>query len=243
MRNERWIVPVTRRLSVGVLAAAACAGALAGVVFSAPARADDKAAKDETAAAVRQQLVGEWKLNPELSEDPREKMRQARAGSGRPEGGGPPGGGHGGGWGGGGGPGGHGGGHHGGYGGDRSAGGQAGAPGAEGRALSMAFTSSQVTVTNIEPEVTMLDPEGDLRRLHADDKAYKDDTGTEVKARWDASRLVVETKTQAGSIKETWTVDSDPRRLTVLLELRRSSGEGVTFRRVFDPIARDAPPR
>jgi hypothetical protein len=125
MRNERWIVPVTRRLSVGVLAAAACAGALAGVVFSAPARADDKAAKDETAAAVRQQLVGEWKLNPELSEDPREKMRQARAGGERPEGGGSPGGQ--GGWRGGGGSGGPGGGHPGGYG-----GGQRGASGPAG---------------------------------------------------------------------------------------------------------------
>jgi hypothetical protein len=237
---------VKRRLVVGLLAASGCAAALA-VGSRAWALADDKAAKDEATAALRQQLVGEWKLNPELSEDPREKMRLASGGSGRPEGGGPPGGGHGGGgWGGGGGGGwgGHGGGHHGGYGGgSQGTGGQAGAPGAQGRALSMAFTSSQITVTNLEPEVTMLNPDGEQRRLHADDKAYKDASGTEVKAHWDSGHLVVETKSERGSMKETWSVASDPRRLTVLLEVKRPYGGEVTVRRVFDPLAKEARPQ
>jgi hypothetical protein len=106
----------------------------------------------------------------------------------------------------------------------------------------MLFTASQITVTNLEPEVTMLDPEGEVRQLHADDKAYKDDSGTEVRAKWDESRLVVETKSEGGSMKETWAVGTGPRRLTVLLEIRRSSGGEAKVRRVFDPDA-DAPAR
>ncbi len=106
----------------------------------------------------------------------------------------------------------------------------------------MLFTASEITVTNLEPEVTMLDPEGEVRQLHADDKAYKDDRGTEVKAKWEKSRLVVETKTQGGSMKETWAVGADPRRLTVLLEIKRSFGGEVKVKRVFDPVP-DAPAR
>jgi hypothetical protein len=237
-----------REASIGLLAIMACAVSLA-VRSGARVLAGEKPAHDEAGVAACQELVGEWRLNPELSEDPREKMRQAREG-GRPEGGGYPAGrgGGGGGWGEGGGSGHHGGGHGGGYGGHGGPGGQGdsqGGPRAEGdgRALSMLFTASQITVTNLEPQVTMLDPEGEVRQLHANDKAYKDDRGNEIKARWEAKRLVVETKTQRGSAKETWTVGADPRRLTVLLEVRRSSGGEITVKRVFDPVATDAPAR
>jgi hypothetical protein len=231
-------------VTVAFLAGVASAAALAAA-SSVPVLAGEKPANDEAAIAARQQLVGRWKLNPELSEDPREKMRQAHGEGGQPGGGGGRGGG---GWGGGGGGGGwHGHGHGGGGGGYGGHGGQSGqtAPGAEsaGRTRSMAFTASEITVTNLEPGVTMLDPEGEVRQLHPDDKGYKDDSGTEVKARWEASRLVVETKTQGGSAKETWTVGADPRRLTVLLEIKRSFGGEVTVKRVFDPVATDAAAR
>jgi hypothetical protein len=103
----------------------------------------------------------------------------------------------------------------------------------------MPFTASRLTVTNIEPEITMLDPDGEQRRLNADDKAYKDDAGFETRTRWDAGRLVVETKGERGSTKETWSVGSDPRRLTVLLEVKRPYGGSVTVRRVFDPLQAD----
>lgn len=222
---------------LGLLTGVAAASALV-LVSRAPARAADKPAKDE--AAVRQQLVGEWKLNPELSEDPREKMRQARGGGGPPGGGG----GRGGGWGG------HGGGHGGGYGGGHGGGGyhrsadQGEAP-SEGQrpSMSMPFTASQIAVTNIEPEITMLDPDGEQRQLHPDDKAYKDAGGTEVKTKWDSGHLVVETKNERGSVKETWSVDADPRRLTVLLEIKRSYGSDISVRRVFDPLRTDTQPR
>jgi hypothetical protein len=99
----------------------------------------------------------------------------------------------------------------------------------------MMLTASQITVTNIDPEVTILDPDGQIRRLHADDKEYKDDAGNEVKARWDGDQLVVETKGERGSTKETWTVGGDPRRLTVLLEIKTPYGGKVSVKRVFDP--------
>jgi hypothetical protein len=225
---------------VGLFSVAVCAAVLAfGAVGrtrgdDTPATKDDKASKDDP-AALRQQLVGEWKLNPELSEDPREKMRQARA-----EGGGSPGGG--GGWG-------HGGGYgggHGGYGGGRGGGYRGGGAEQQGgesgtaRTPLMVFSSERITVTNIEPEVTMLDPDGEQRQLHADDQSYKDANGADVKARWDKSKLVVETKTGRGSMKETWSVGQDPRRLTVLVEIRRPYGGDVSVKRVFDPLAADS---
>ena len=102
----------------------------------------------------------------------------------------------------------------------------------------MMLTASQITVTNIEPEVTVLDPDGQMRRFQADDKEHKDDAGNELKARWDADRLVVETKGERGTTRETWSVGGDPRRLTVLLEIKRSSGGSVSVKRVFDAVAK-----
>jgi hypothetical protein len=218
---------------------------LAGLVLFAtsgtPVRAGDKAADDGAAVAARQQLVGEWKLNAELSEDPFAKMRQAREEGGGAGGGSGGGDGHGGGgWGGGGGGWGGGGGHHGGHGGGygHSGGGAPHGEGGGGYARSMMFTASQITVTNIDPEVTVLDPDGQMRRFQADDKGHKDDTGNEVKARWDVDRLVIETKGERGTTKETWSVGADPRRLTVLLEIKRPSGGAVSVKRVFDPVAK-----
>jgi hypothetical protein len=226
-----------RSVTIVLFAGLACVATIA-VAPRARALAGEKPPLDVAAAAGRQRLVGEWKLNPELSEDPREKMRQARGEGGRSEGGGP------GGWGGGRGGrggGGWGGGGRGGWGAGRH-GGQ-GAPGGDGevRTRSMLLTASQITVTNLEPEITMLEPQGEVRRLHPDDQAYKDDSGAEVKAKWDSSRLVVETRTQRGSTKETWSVADDPRRLTVLLEIKRPFGGEVKVKRVFDPVVADAP--
>jgi hypothetical protein len=59
-----------------------------------------------------------------------------------------------------------------------------------------------------------------------------------VKTRWEADRLVVETKGERGSTKEMWTVGGDPRRLTVLLDIKPPYGGEVTVKRVFDPVPR-----
>ncbi len=80
---------------------------MAGVVLvlttgapSARAAMDEKpTVTAEEAAATHQRMVGVWKLNPELSEDPHAKMQAEGGGRGGPGGygGGPPGGGGGGG--------------------------------------------------------------------------------------------------------------------------------------------------
>jgi len=61
-------------------------------VTRAELEASDEATGEAAVVAARQQLVGEGTLTPELSEDPRERMRSARGGGGRPQGGRPPGG-------------------------------------------------------------------------------------------------------------------------------------------------------
>jgi hypothetical protein len=231
------------RSSLVVMAALAGVTTVGGARFRLLA-AEKPVEEDAAVVAARQQLVGEWTLNAQLSEDPREKMRLANPQGGRPDGGGPPGGGgSGGGWGGGGGGHGHGGGGYGGHGGGGHGGSPGGPPGGgEEPARPMLFTASRITVTNLTPTVTILDPEGEVRQLHADDKASREENGNEVKAKWDGGLLVVETKTPRGSVKETWTVSAEPRRLTVRLDIKRSFGGEVTVKRVFDAPT-DAPAR
>ncbi|HXY38868.1 MAG TPA: hypothetical protein VEQ10_04315, partial [Vicinamibacteria bacterium] len=120
--------------------------------------------------------------------------------------------------------------------------GSQGGGGSQAAARSMLFRASQFTVTNLTPDVTMLEPGGEVRTLHADDKTYDlDDGTTQVKARWDDAKLVVETKTQRGRVKETWSVANDPKRLTVLLEVDRPWGGTAKIKRVFDPATPGAP--
>ena len=133
----------------------------------------------------------------------------------------------------------------GGWGGGRGGGmgrGSQGGTGGQESARSMLFSASKITVTNLTPEVTILDPDGGIRRLNADDKSHQDPNGAEVKTRWDESRLVVETKTERSHLKETWSVTSEPRRLEVLLEVSRPFGGGtVKIKRVFDAVDPNAP--
>jgi hypothetical protein len=206
---------------------------VAGAVLTAPVCATEKAVADAAAvAAARQSLVGEWKLNKELSDDPRAKMREGRpeGGWGGGRGGGGRGGRGGGGWGGGGGRG--GGGRGGATDPDRS--GESG-----GSARGMRFTADKITITNLTPEITIVGPDGTLRTLHADNQGYQDSSGGTVKTRWDGTRLLIETKGDRGGMKEAWTVSATPRRLTVVMDVQRLSGGSVTIKRVFDPFQAD----
>jgi hypothetical protein len=185
------------------------------------------------APAGHQAFVGRWKLNQDLSENPREKMREAMRGRG---GGG---GGYGreGGMGGGMGPGGWG--HHGGgawgRGGGRGEGG--GGYGREGaRPPMMALlTASEITVTNVEPEVGLVEPDGVVEALYPDGKKHKNkDSGVETRTSWKDDTLKVERKTERGKLGETWSLSPDAKRLTVLLEVQRGSMPAVSVRRVYD---------
>jgi hypothetical protein len=219
-----------RHAALAVIAGVGCLAG-AGLLLASPAPAQESKAS-ETPVADRAALVGHWKLNAELSEDPREKLRQAMergGGGGYPRGPGGGGMGHPGGGGAWGGMGRHGGGGGGGGGGGDTA-----------RPTGMAFlTATELTVTNVEPEVSIVEPEGVVRNLHPDGKKYETSSGGEVKTRWDGDRLQVETKSERGQVKEIWSVSPETRRLTVELQIQRGGMAPVGVKRVFDPAKTD----
>ena len=203
--------------TVGVTLLTAC------VVFGlSTARAED------TPAPAREKLAGRWKLNPEQSDDARQKMREAMdgmRGGGRP----PTGPGSGG-------PG------RGGYGGGR------GGPGGTGRrpggggdpreALRPIFEAPvELAITPTESEVVILEKDGRMRTLHPDGQKYKAEGGSaEVKTRWEAGKLLVETKTERGAkVTETFDVAVDRSQMTVTLRLERSPMPTITIKRVYEP--------
>ena len=205
----------------------------AGVVFGlSSARGDEKPALE----APTPSLAGRWKLNPELSEDARAKMREAREaargdGSGGDNGRGSGSGGGGRAWG----RGGHGGG---GMGGGRGAG-RSGARGGDPQdSMREVFEApAEFTITPTASEVVILEKDGRLRTLHADGRKYKAEGGAaEVEARWDGGQLVVDTKSDRGPrITETFDAAPDRTRLTVTLKVDGSRGPSVTVKRVYDP--------
>lgn len=193
-------------------------------------------------AAERAQLIGRWKLNQEESENAREKMRESmqKSGGRRPGGGG-------GGWGGGmaGGMAGGGGRGGGGWGGGRGPGGGPGGGNPEGagnpRAAIWTLLAApvEIDVTQLEPEVVLAEPGGQIRKLHPDGKKHKlEATEAEVKTRWDGPKLLTETTTErGGKLIESWNVDPEKRRLIVMLKMERPwGGEPVTVRRIYDPL-------
>jgi hypothetical protein len=222
---------------------------VAGVVFGTfPSYGQEKT----TPPADNLSLSGHWKLNPELSDDARQKMRDA-AGQ---QGGGGYGGGGGGGMGGGGGRrgGGMGGGRGGGMGGGGMGGGggsRMGSRSASGpddlREAIRAFfdAPTELAITQTEPEIAILDKDGRLRTLHPDGKSYKNDTGSvETKSRLEGGRLVVETKTERSKVTETYSVSPDRTKMTAMLRMERDSMAAVTVKRVYNSLdaAEQAPP-
>ena len=192
----------------------------AGVASGPPATgAEDKA----KVAAVSADFAGRWVFNRELSDDAREKMREAREKGGGPGGGRPPGGGGMGGPGGGGrmGP------PPGGMGGDDD-------PREAMRAIME--PSEELTIVQTETELEVEEKFGATRRLHPDGKRYKTDNGTsEIKAFWKQGQLVVETKrARGGRVVETWERIPDGSRLIVNVKIEGGSGPGLSLKRIYD---------
>ena len=100
------------------------------------------------------------------------------------------------------------------------------------------FTPSLFTVTNLVPEVTILEVDGGVRRLRADATPHRAANGMETTARWNGGRLVVETRTRGGRIVETWSASLEPRRLEILLQVAQCRGGTTSLRRVFAGIDR-----
>lgn len=180
-------------------------------------------------------LSGRWRLNPEQSEDARQKVNEAMAGR-QPGASGPGGGGS---WGGHRGGGGYGGGHGGGRMGAGGGGGGARPPADSPDTLrSLLEAPPEMTITHTEAEIAVLEKDGRLRTLHPDGQKYKTDTGAEIKTKWDNEHLIVETKRDRGpSVTETLGLSADRKQLVVTLRLEGRSSGPVTVRRVYDAEA------
>ena len=219
---------------------------LSALALAYPALAQDNPQTPKDEASPRAGFVGRWKLNHDLSEDPVQKMRAARPEGSGGEGGSYPGGGGGGGrggsgrsWGGGGGHGGHGGGPGGGSGGRPSgSGGSSGPESSRGRLM----PPSEVTVTQLEPEIVFVEPEGHIRTLHPDGHKYPNEAdGNEVKTHWDGARLLIETtNSRGGKLTETWSLSPDKKQLTVVRNMESQSRPAVSVRTVYDSGAQEA---
>lgn len=238
------------RLAVGPVFVALLVGTL-------PAGRSVRAA--EAKPAVAPDYSGHWVYNVSLSDDARQKMREARSGSGSGggSGGGGYGGGHGGGMGGGygGRGGGYGGGVGGGYGGGHGGhgGGRSGSSATGDSVPSEARTGSrsvidpplELSIAQTQAEFDVDDMLGKVRKLYPDGKKYKTDEGdTEVKASWHDGKLQVETRNNhGGTVNETWERVPDGSRLIVNLKIEGGFGK-VELKRIYDreaPEAKAAP--
>jgi hypothetical protein len=189
-------------------------------------------------ANARPDFSGTWRLNTDLSEDPREKAREARGGGGRG------GGGFGGrgGMGGGGGRGGMGGGMGGG---GRRGGGDSGERNGEGAdRLGETLAAQRVlTIAHKDPEIVVRDLNGRSRTFFTDARKVEEERaeGTaKVQAKWKDRSVVVVTRIDKRETTETFERAMDGSRL--FLTTKVEGGRGTfSFRRVYDaPLAGDA---
>jgi len=180
-------------------------------------------------APVTADLSGHWSYNRELSDDAREKMREAREKGGGAEGGRPPRG-----------PG--GGGMGGGMGGSGGSGRMGPPPGGMGgdddprQAMrSILEPAEGLVITQTPTEIAVEETFGETRRLHPDGKKYKTDNGaSEIKVSWKEGLLVVEKKGARGRVVETWERIPDGTRLIVNVKMEGGFGPGLTLKRVYD---------
>jgi hypothetical protein len=189
---------------------------------------------DEKPRAAPADLSGRWVYNPELSDDARDKMRQAREGGGGPGGSRPPTGAGGGGMGG---PG-------------AGGGGRMGAPPGMGgdddprEAMRAVFEpAEELTITQDATEIGVEEKFGRTRRLHPDGRKYKTDNGaSEIKTAWKEGRLLVETKrARGGSVVETWERVPDGSRIILNVKVQNLFGPAVELKRIYDRAPEDAP--
>jgi hypothetical protein len=185
-------------------------------------------------AETRTSIFGEWKLNPDESDDPRKKMEDARTsrGSGPRSGSGvsiagfPIGG--------------HGGNRSGESDEDRLRTQSAIAP-------ANSFTLAQKTPK--DPEVDLTDDQNRKRAFFTDGRKLekadsKDDSYQEIAARWDGSRLVTDEKSpRGGKMNRTFELSYDGAQLyeTIRLTMGRSNTP-IDVRYVYDPVPHSAAP-
>jgi hypothetical protein len=174
-------------------------------------------------ANLRGNLSGTWKLNRDLSDDPREKMREARESGG------------GGGARGGGGFGGHrGGGRGGGFRGRRR---DAEPEGGSGDVEDVTRAFETLSIVHRDPELRITDGIGREHVLSTDDRRIEEErsAGTvKIRARWKDGHVVVTTTPEHGpTLTETYAVTADGSVLTVTTKVE-GRGRTFEFRRVYD---------
>lgn len=219
--------------------AAAIVPVLAFLLAAPPARSDDKPQQDKP------NLSGTWRLNPEKSDDPREKMRDLFRGGGGGRGG-PGGGGFGRG-----GPGGRGGGRGGGgYGGGGRGGPGGGGPGAErggGRGMFEAMNAGldSLRIRHEDPVLHVAYADEREDTFYTDGRKVRresDRGGAEIEARWKDGRVVVEEKGGGGGkILRTFELSPGHDRLYLTTRIDNPRLGAVTVRRVYDADV-EAPP-
>jgi YD repeat-containing protein len=102
--------------------------------------------------------------------------------------------------------------------------------------------ASEVTVTQLEPEIVFVEPEGHIRTLHPDGHKYSNEAdGSQVRTRWDGARLLVETTSnRGGKLTETWSLSAgNKKQLTVVRNIESPSRPAVSVRTVYDTGARE----
>ena len=168
-------------------------------------------------------LAGTWQLNKKQSDDPREKMREARSEQGNEEGGG-------GGWGGRG------------MGGGRQRQGQGGDMMKEFSQLTITQTSSMAKVTGESGRILALYSSADQsanQPASSDSKKSDNSTPNEdsAAAQWQQDQLVVTTQTRRGSTTRSYELSPDGKQLyvTTRIENQRLS-QPVVYRFVYDSI-------
>jgi hypothetical protein len=232
---------MTKTLWAGVVA-----GAFALVAGSAGAvRADDKSEKPAEGTLVKAEVrvdangrpdfSGTWKLNEDLSEDPRTKMREA--GGGRGGGGGGGFGGRGG-MGGGGGRGGMGGGTGGGH---RGGGGDSGDSSGDGSSRFAETLAAQkvLTISHKDPQLVITDLNGRARTFFTDARKVEEERaeGTaKIQTKWKDRSIVVVTKLGDRETTDTYERAADGARLFVTTKMEGK--RAFSFRRVYEaPLA------
>ena len=185
------------------------------------------AAKAQTQNAdTARRLVGEWKLNADLSDTAPDRSQDRGQGTeGRRQGGG-----------------GRRGGYGGGFGGGRFGGGAAGnTMSADDRqrmrdALHEIMNApDRLTITEGDSMVIITSGDGHVNRLSPNGKKIKDEsTGIERKTKWDGDKLVSEI-TGAGSrkITQTYSVDPERKQLHIAVQME-NPGRPTTLNRVYD---------
>jgi len=176
-------------------------------------------------------LAGSWKLNEDLSQDPRagHPPDESRMGGGRPPGGGPRGGGGGG------------------RSGPRPGGPGGGAgfrrpPIPPGQIVAMAGGSNSLHIEAEGPQLTLTYGGDNRRLLYTDGRKVRTEheEGEEIvqRTRWRDEHLEIETAAGRAKISELWVLTNDGKRIFATVEMEMPGGWGkMSFRRVWDRVA------